>query len=142
MPHNVCVCVCAWSLSHVQLFVISQTTTRQAPLSMGISRQEYSSGLPFPPPHPAPYNRLNTVHELLDWIIRQPPLHLRVLRVLFGLSPSASMASRTQGPWVEISSHFPAHSLKVHISCLPLKYQGTPGIYRTLFSPHSHGLPI
>ena len=33
------------SLSQVQLFMISQTVTRQAPLSMEFSRQEYWSGL-------------------------------------------------------------------------------------------------
>ena len=37
-------------LSHVQLFAIPQTVARQAPLSMGFSRQEYWSGLPFPSP--------------------------------------------------------------------------------------------
>ena len=35
--------------SHVQLFVTPWTTAHQAPLSMGFSRQEYSSGLPCPP---------------------------------------------------------------------------------------------
>ena len=36
------------SLSRVQLFVAPWTVTRQAPLSMGFSRQEYWTGLPFP----------------------------------------------------------------------------------------------
>ena len=36
--------------SHVRLFVIPQTVAHQAPLSMGFSRQEYWSTLPFPPP--------------------------------------------------------------------------------------------
>ena len=36
------------SLSCVRLFVISWTLAYQAPLSMGFSRQEYWSGLPFP----------------------------------------------------------------------------------------------
>ena len=36
--------------SHVQLFVTPWTVARQAPLSMGFSRQEYWSGLPCPPP--------------------------------------------------------------------------------------------
>ena len=35
-------------LSHVQLFETPWTTAHQAPLSMGFSRQEYWSGLPFP----------------------------------------------------------------------------------------------
>ena len=37
------------SLSHVQLFATPWTVAHQAPLSMGFSRQEYWSGLPFPP---------------------------------------------------------------------------------------------
>ena len=36
------------SLSHVQLFVTSWTVTNQASPSLGFSRQEYWSGLPFP----------------------------------------------------------------------------------------------
>ena len=36
--------------SHVRLFATPQTVIRQAPLSMGFSRQEYQSGLPFPSP--------------------------------------------------------------------------------------------
>ena len=35
---------------HVQLFVTPWTVARQAPVSMGFSRQEYWSGLPCPPP--------------------------------------------------------------------------------------------
>ena len=36
--------------SHVQLFATPWTIACQAPLSMGFSRQEYWSGLPFPSP--------------------------------------------------------------------------------------------
>ena len=36
------------SLSRVQLFATPWTVAHQAPLSMGFSRQEYWSGLPFP----------------------------------------------------------------------------------------------
>ena len=36
------------SLSRVQLFETPWTIAYQAPLSMGFSRQEYWSGLPFP----------------------------------------------------------------------------------------------
>ena len=39
-------CVCCL-LSRVQLFTTSWTVARQAPLSMGFSRQEYWRGLPF-----------------------------------------------------------------------------------------------
>ena len=36
------------SLSHVEPFATLWTVVCQAPLSMGFSRQEYWSGLPFP----------------------------------------------------------------------------------------------
>ena len=38
------------SVSCVQLFSLLWTVAHQAPLSMGFSRQEYWSGLPFPSP--------------------------------------------------------------------------------------------
>ena len=44
-----CVCMCCY-FSHVQLFETLWIVARQAPLSMGFSRQEYWSGLPCPPP--------------------------------------------------------------------------------------------
>ena len=47
---HLCICVCAQSLSHIQPFVTIWTVALQAPLSMDVSRQEYWSGLPFPPP--------------------------------------------------------------------------------------------
>ena len=42
------------SLSRVRLFVIPLTVIYQASLSMGFSRQEYWSGLPFPSPGDLP----------------------------------------------------------------------------------------
>ena len=42
------------SLRHVRFFVTPWTVTCQAPLSMGFSKQEYWSGLPFPPPGDLP----------------------------------------------------------------------------------------
>ena len=38
------------SLSHVRLLATPWTAAYQAPLSMGVSRQEYRSGLPVPSP--------------------------------------------------------------------------------------------
>ena len=61
----VCVCVCACAcvcvfqwLSRVWLFAILCTVAQQAPPSMGCSRQEYWSGLPFPPPGDLPHPRV------------------------------------------------------------------------------------
>ena len=42
------------SLSRVRLFATPYTVAHQAPLSMAFSRQEYWSGLPFPPPEDIP----------------------------------------------------------------------------------------
>ena len=44
------ICMCAQWLSHVRLFATPCTVSRQTPLSMEFSRQEYWSRLPFPPP--------------------------------------------------------------------------------------------
>ena len=41
---------CAQLLSRVRLFETPRTVARQAPLSMGFFRQEYWSGVSFPPP--------------------------------------------------------------------------------------------
>ena len=40
--------------SHVQLIAIPWTLSHQAPLSVGLSKQECWSGLPFPPPGDLP----------------------------------------------------------------------------------------
>ena len=42
------------SLSHVRLSVALWTVAHQTPLSMGFSRQEYWSGMPFPSPGDLP----------------------------------------------------------------------------------------
>ena len=49
--------ISVWVLSHfsdVWLFVTLWTVAREPPLSMGLSRQEYWSGLPFPSPGDLP----------------------------------------------------------------------------------------
>ena len=43
-----------WPLSRVRLFATPGTVTRQPPLSMGFSRQEYWSRLPFLSPEDLP----------------------------------------------------------------------------------------
>ena len=47
-------CFVVQSLSHVWLFVTPWTVVCQAPLTMGFSRQEYWSGVPFPSPGDLP----------------------------------------------------------------------------------------
>ena len=54
----------AWSevksLSHVRLFATPWTVAHQAPWSMGFSRHEYWSGLPFPSPGDLPNPGIKT----------------------------------------------------------------------------------
>ena len=47
-------CTSTCMLSHIRLFVTSWTVPLQASLSMGFSRQEYWSRLPFPTPGDLP----------------------------------------------------------------------------------------
>ena len=49
-----CACCAVSRSSQVRLFVTPWTIARQAPLSMGFPRQEYWSGLSFPPPTDLP----------------------------------------------------------------------------------------
>ena len=60
--------VCAEWLSRVWLFVSPWTVARQAPLSMGFSRQEHSSGMPFPPPGDLPNSEIKL---MTFWPIRE-----------------------------------------------------------------------
>ena len=48
---------------------------RQAPLSMGFPRQEYRSGLPFPPPGDLPYPGIEPMSPSLqvDSFTAEPP---------------------------------------------------------------------
>ena len=48
--HSQCVCVCVL-VAHSCLFVTPWTVADQPPLSMGFSRQEHWSGLPYASPH-------------------------------------------------------------------------------------------
>ena len=79
-------------LSHVQLFATPWTRAHQAPLSMGISRQEYWSGLPFPPPGDL-HNRRSNPHLLRCLAGSLPlshpgaPFSVSVESVFFSLSP-------------------------------------------------------
>ena len=64
--------------SHVWLFENPWTVACQAPLSMGVSRQEYWSGLPCPPPGGSPWPRGQTpvsyLLRLLNWKAGSLPL--------------------------------------------------------------------
>ena len=63
------------SLSHVWLFETPWTVSYQAPLSMGFSRQEYWSGLPFPSPGDLSNPRIEPGSPALqaDALTSEPP---------------------------------------------------------------------
>ena len=58
--------VCVKSLSHVQLFVTPCTVAYQLPPSLGFSRQEYWSGLPFPSPGDLPNPGIELISAALQ----------------------------------------------------------------------------
>ena len=69
-------CACTLScFSCVQLFVTPWTVARQAPLSMGFSRQEYWSGLPFPSPGDLPDPGIEPASLISTCIGRQVLYH-------------------------------------------------------------------
>ena len=63
------------SLSLVRLFATPWTVAYQAPLSMGFSRQEYWSGLPFPSPEDLPDPGIKPQPPALqtDTLLSEPP---------------------------------------------------------------------
>ena len=63
------------SLSRVQLFAIPWTVVYQASLSMGFSKQEYWSGLPFPSPGDLPDPGIKPKSPALqaDALTSEPP---------------------------------------------------------------------
>ena len=63
------------SLSLVQLFETPRTVAYQAPPSMGFSRQEYWSELPFPSPQdlPGPGIKLRSPALQADTLTSEPP---------------------------------------------------------------------
>ena len=63
------------SFSRVQLFATPWTIAHQTPPSMGFSRQEYWSGLPFPSPGHLPNPRIDSGPPALqaDCLPSEPP---------------------------------------------------------------------
>ena len=63
------------SLSHVQLFVTPWTVAPQDPRTMGFSRHESWSGLPFPSPGDLPYPGMESGSSALqaDSLLSEPP---------------------------------------------------------------------
>ena len=78
MSECVCVSVCVFSLSLMSDSVILWTVACQAHLSMGFSRQEYRSGLPFSSPGDLPDPRIKLTSPVspalqMDSCTAEPP---------------------------------------------------------------------
>ena len=70
------VCCVLSRFSHVQLFATLWIVAQQAPLSVGFSRQEYWSGLPFPTPRGPSPPRDQTCVSCVSCVGRQDLYHL------------------------------------------------------------------
>ena len=74
-------CAVPSHFSHVQLFKPPQAVAHQAPPAIGFSRQEYWSGLPYPPPGdlPNPGSNLGLLHcrqVLYHWATREAHIYM------------------------------------------------------------------
>ena len=101
------VSVCA--LSQVPLFATPWTVARQAPLSMGFSRQEYWSGLPFPTPRDLPdpgTEPMSPALQALPLSHRGSPIPLSIKSLL-----SCGDGVQLQPTWVPFSRTY----LRLHI---------------------------
>ena len=97
-------CMHSQLLSRVQLFGTPWTVAHQAPLSMGFSRQEYWSALPFPPPGDLPDPEIEPVSPALagGFFPAEPPgspqcLSSSVSLTLLCMMPSESIPVAADG---------------------------------------------
>ena len=96
-------------LSHVPLFATPWTVAHQAPLSMGFSRQEYWSGLPFPSPGDLPNTGIEPGSpEMQADSLPSKPLG-EVLNFFFGAHPAVRQTCLCfNSSWSEQSRGFPS----------------------------------
>ena len=92
-------------LSPVGLFTTPWAVPRQAPLSMGFSRQEYWSGWPFPSPGdlPNPGIKLRSPALQVDSLLSEPPgkpwcLMINICRIVKGKPSILSTVLRNSEP--------------------------------------------
>ena len=121
------------SLSHVRLFATPWTVVCQTPPSMGFSRQEYYSGLPFPSPGDLPNPGIEPRSPALWadaftlWAIREVQKNTPNVRINAGWH-SVSMTSHNREWWA-------LWKIGEHRSCLkgqPPLYSQTSGSCETL----------
>ena len=86
----------SYSFSRVWLLSTPWIVAHQAPLSMGYSRQEYWSGLPFPSPGDPPYPGIKLGSPALqaDSLLSEPPTRHEELRTPAGHRASPSQDTK------------------------------------------------
>ena len=101
-------CACMLShFSHVRFFVTLWTVAHQAPLSMGFPRQQYWSGLPFPPPGDLPDPGIKSGAPALQVdLLTEPPC---VAPHLPRMSPNVTQ------PWQEPGTPIRLYSHEIHL---------------------------
>ena len=119
LPCAVCCVCCAKSLQLCPTLVTPWTVACQAPLSMGFSRQEYWSRLPFPStPWSKGYFAKMSSFWAWERLAATLPFQTLLLDFHFSTPSSASLCSQTscQHPLISATSHqsaispsFPAH---------------------------------
>ena len=87
--------------SRVQLFATLWTLACQAPLSMGFSRQEYWSGLPFPSPGDLPHPGIEIV-SLTSLALAGESLHIGTSSLLRSGSYSPSGTGRGRSYFLDM----------------------------------------
>ena len=82
-------------VSHVWLFATTWTVAHQASLLMGVSRQEYWSGLPCPPPGDLPDAEIEPVSpalqaDSLEWATREAQINYTSIKKILEREPAVS----------------------------------------------------
>ena len=111
-------CACVHVLGYVRLFAAPWTLAHQALLSMGSSRQEYWSGLPFPSPRDLPNPGIKPTSPALTggFFTTEPlgkPIFLYLFFLIFKILGCATQNGKSQFP--EQGSHpYPSPPTPLH----------------------------
>ena len=108
----------AQSLQSCPIFATPYTVAHQAPLSMGFSRQEYWSGLPFPSPGDLPYPGTETRSPALqaDSLLAEPQ----------GKPKNTEMGSLSLLHWIFPTKESNQGLLHCREILYQLSYEGSP----------------
>ena len=129
-----CVHVCEVASVVSSSFAAPGTVAHQAPLSMGVSRQEYWSGLPFPPPGDLPNPGMENTSLMSPALVgvfftTVPPGRIPVITYLIKCLPYVCEA------YAVMSAGFPRPRADCHFSASsPLKWAPSP-----IFTPPPQG---